>query len=63
MAALQRLQETEKEFATRLESYAEVRSCVFIELLLVHYFLHELLPTTAVIVAAQIHRLPLMDRV
>lgn len=52
--ARQRENETEKKFATHIESYAGDYSGVFDEHLVINYFLRGLLPTSAAVVAATV---------
>lgn len=61
--AWHRSQKTEQEFATQLEAYAGVCSNIFSKHLPVSHFLRGLQPTTAVVVAEQLHQVPPRDRV
>lgn len=62
-SAWHRPQKTKEEFDIRFESYTRACSSVFNEHLLVSYFLCDLLPMTAAVVAARVQWFPRRDRV
>ena len=62
VTAKQDLDETESDFATRLEGYADSCSGVYTDETLTHLFIRGLLPTTQPVVAERIRRLTLTEQ-